>query len=146
MVAPWGNSRASPRCLVSGGGACVVAKLLQSCLTLCKPVDCNPAVSSVPDLFQARITGVGCHAFLQGIFPTQELNLHLLRLLHWQVGSLPLAPPRKPNRGGTGMAIKICNSSSLICFAFTSYLLLQVLLEEKVQLLFKNCKSSFLSE
>ena len=30
---------------------------------------------------------------LQGIFPTQGSNLSLLHLLHWQVGSLPLAPP-----------------------------------------------------
>ena len=28
--------------------------------------------------------------------PTQGLNLHLLCLLHWQVGSLPLVPPGKP--------------------------------------------------
>ena len=27
-------------------------------------------------------TGVGCHAILQGLFPTQELNPHLLHLLH----------------------------------------------------------------
>ena len=33
-----------------------------------------------------------CHALLQGIFPTQGLNLCLLRLLHWQAGSLPLEP------------------------------------------------------
>ena len=38
----------------------------------------------------------GCHALLQGIFPTQGSNLHLLYLLHWQLGSLPLAPPAKP--------------------------------------------------
>ena len=38
-------------------------------------------------------TGVGCHFLLQGIFPTQGLNL---RLLHWQADSLPLAPPGKP--------------------------------------------------
>ena len=42
-------------------------------------------------------TGVGCHALLEGIFPIQELNLPLLYLLHWQLGSLPLAPPGKPN-------------------------------------------------
>ena len=30
-----------------------------------------------------------------GIFPTQGLNLCLLHLLHWQVGSLPLTPPGK---------------------------------------------------
>ena len=41
-------------------------------------------------------TGVGCHALLQGIFPTQGSNPHLLGLLHWQSGSLPLAPPGKP--------------------------------------------------
>ena len=35
-------------------------------------------------------TGVGCHALLQGIFPTQGSNPCLLCLLHWQVGSLPL--------------------------------------------------------
>ena len=34
-------------------------------------------------------TGVGCHALLQGIFPTQGSNLHLLYLLHWQASSLP---------------------------------------------------------
>ena len=42
-------------------------------------------------------TGVGCHALLRGIFPTQRLNLGLLCLLHWQAGSLPLASPGKPN-------------------------------------------------
>ena len=34
--------------------------------------------------------GVGCHCLLQGIFPTQGSNPHLLCLLHWQAGSLPL--------------------------------------------------------
>ena len=41
-------------------------------------------------------TGVGCHSLLQGIFLTQGSNLDLLCLLHWQAGSLPLAPPGKP--------------------------------------------------
>ena len=39
---------------------------------------------------------MSCQALLQGIFPTQGSNLHLVRLLHWQVDSLPLAPPGKP--------------------------------------------------
>ena len=47
-------------------------------------------------ILQARILGVGCHALLQGIFPAQGLNLRFLRLLHCQVSSLPLVPPRKP--------------------------------------------------
>ena len=32
----------------------------------------------------------GLYALLQGIFPTQRSNLHLLCLLHWQVCSSPL--------------------------------------------------------
>ena len=35
-------------------------------------------------------TGVGCHALLLEIFPTQGLNLNFLYLLHWPVCSLPL--------------------------------------------------------
>ena len=41
-------------------------------------------------------TGVGCHALLLGIFPTQELYWRLLCLIHWQMGSLLLAPLGKP--------------------------------------------------
>ena len=30
------------------------AKLLQSCLTLCNPMDCSPPRSSVHEIFQAK--------------------------------------------------------------------------------------------
>ena len=40
-----------------------------------------------------RSSGVDCHALLQEIFLTQESNLHLLGILHWQAGSLPLVSP-----------------------------------------------------
>ena len=43
-------------------------------------------------------TGVGCHASLKKICPTQGLNPWLLCLLHWQAGSLPLVPPGKPEK------------------------------------------------
>ena len=39
--------------------------------------------------------GVGCHALLQEVILTQGSKPRLLHLLHWQVSSLPLAPPRK---------------------------------------------------
>ena len=39
----------------------------------------------------------GLHALLQGIFPTQGPNPHLLHLLHWQVSFLQLVPPGKPH-------------------------------------------------
>ena len=40
--------------------------------------------------FPGKNTRVGCQFLLQGIFPTQGLNLHLLHLLYSQVDSLPL--------------------------------------------------------
>ena len=43
-------------------------------------------------------TGVGRHALLQGIVPTQGSNPHLFCLLHWQAGSLPRAPPEEPTK------------------------------------------------
>jgi len=62
--------------------ACVHA---QPYLTLRDPVGCHPQGSSVQN------TGTSCHFLLQGVFPTQESNLPLLQLLHWQVDSLPLS-------------------------------------------------------
>ena len=73
---------------------CVLSRF--SRVRLCEPVDCIPPGSS-PTGFSRKNTGVGCQAFLQRIFPTQGLNPSLLRLLHWQANSLPLAPPGKPS-------------------------------------------------
>ena len=56
----------------------------------------QPALLFCPRDSPGKNTGVGCHALLQGIYLTQGVNPSLLRLLHWQVGSLPLAPPGKP--------------------------------------------------
>ena len=50
---------------------CLVA---QSCLTLCDPMDCHLPGSSVHGDSPGKNTGVGCHALLQGIFPTQGSN------------------------------------------------------------------------
>ena len=58
------------------------------------PHGLEPARLLCPWNFLGKNTGVGCHFLLQGIFPTQGSNLHLL---HWQAGSLPLAPPGKPS-------------------------------------------------
>ena len=46
----------------------------QSCPTLCDLMDCSPPGSSVNGDSPGKNTGVGCHAFLQGILPTQGLN------------------------------------------------------------------------
>ena len=73
------------------------AKSLQSCLTLCDRMHCGHILRLWDSL--GKNTGEGCHFLLQGIFLTQGTNLSLLCLLHWQVGSLPLAPPGKPPFG-----------------------------------------------
>ena len=49
----------------------------QSCLTLCDPMDWSPPGSSVHGDYSGKITGVGCHALLQRIFPTQGSNTGL---------------------------------------------------------------------
>ena len=68
----------------------------QSCLILLQPHGLQPTRLFCPWDFLGKNTAVGCHFLLQGIFPTQELNLCLLHLLHWRVDSLLLAPLRKP--------------------------------------------------
>ena len=89
--------------------AAAAAKLLQSCPALYDPMNCSSPGSSVHGISSGKNTGVGCHVLLQGIFPTQGLNPHLLCLLHWQVGSLPPAPPGKP------LVLVQCLFSRIVC-------------------------------
>ena len=51
----------------------VRAKSLQSCPTLCNPMDCSPPGSCLWNS-PGKNSGVGCHV-LQGIFPTQGSSL-----------------------------------------------------------------------
>ena len=66
------------------------AKSLQSCLTLCN----RQAPLSMGLSSQEYWSGLLCPS--PGIFPTQGSNPHHSHLRHWQVSSLPLAPPGKP--------------------------------------------------
>ena len=62
------------------------AKLLQLCPTLCSPMDCSLPGSSAPGFSKQEYwSGLPCPPL-----PTQGLNPHLLLLLHWKMGSLPL--------------------------------------------------------
>ena len=50
-----------------------------------QPMDCSTSGSSVHGDSPGKNTGVGCHAFLQGIFPTQGSNpglLHCRQILY----------------------------------------------------------------
>ena len=66
----------------------------ESCRTL-RPHGLWPAGLLCPWDFPGKSPGVGCHFLLQGIFPTQGSNPHLL---HWWVTSLPLS-----HRGSTAL-------------------------------------------
>ena len=73
----------------------LVCLVTQSCLTLCKPMDCRCFLGDSP----GKNSGVGCQVLLQGIFPTKGLNSGLLhyRWILYQLGyqrspwSLPMA-------------------------------------------------------
>ena len=60
------------------------AKSLQSCPTLCNPIDCSPPGSSVHGDSPGKNIGVGCPALLQGIFLIQGSNPYLLCLLYYR--------------------------------------------------------------
>ena len=75
------------------------AKWLQSCSTLCDPMDYSPPGSSDHGIIPGKNIGVGCHFLLQGILPIQRSSTCLLHLLHRQRGSLPLAPLGSPHGG-----------------------------------------------
>jgi len=72
---------------VEGAYNCMRAKSLQSCPTLCDPHGLQPTRLLCPWDTPGKNTGVGCHALLQGIFPTQGSNPGLLgrRILYYGV-------------------------------------------------------------
>ena len=70
---------------------CAHTKSLPSCQAL-GPPRLQPASFLCPWDSSGQNTGALCRALLRGIFPTKGSNLHLFHVLHWQAGSLPLAP------------------------------------------------------
>ena len=57
---------------------CMVVVVVQSCLTLCNPMDYSLPGFSVHGIFQARILEWVAISFSRGFFPTQGLNLGIL--------------------------------------------------------------------
>ena len=56
----------------------VLCLVIQSCLTLCDPMDCSLPGSSVYGNSPGKNTRVGCQGKIQEIFSTQGLNPGLL--------------------------------------------------------------------
>ena len=77
------------------GHACEAASVVSDSV---QPQGPQPTRLLCPRDSPGKNTGVGCYALLQGIFPTQGLNLHLLSLLDWQTDSLSLAPLQKKKK------------------------------------------------
>ena len=73
--------------------ACVRAKSLQSCPTLCNPMDRSLPGSSVHGVLQARI--LERTAINSSRRSSLGSNSRLLHLLNWQASALPLASPGK---------------------------------------------------
>ena len=68
------------------------AKSLQSCVTLCDPVDHSLPGSSVHGILQAKILRWVAIPYSRGSSRPKDQS-RFLHLLHWQAGSLPLMPP-----------------------------------------------------
>ena len=78
--------------------ACMLTRSLQSCLTLCYPVDYSPPGSCVHGILKARILEwVAMPSSWGSSWPWDQTCVPCVScLLRWQVGSLQLAPPGKP--------------------------------------------------
>ena len=97
---------------IHGGGG-LFAKL---CPTLCNPLDCSLPASSVHGILQARILEWIAMPS-SGDLPDPGIEPASLILLHWQVGSSPLAAPGKPSPRVINMS-SFLNLDSFFIFYF----------------------------
>ena len=85
------NAHVSPPAKHSKSPVLYASSFAQLCPTILWPHGLQPSRLLCPCDSAGKNTGVDCHFLLQGIFPTQRQNPHLLSLLHWQAGSSPLS-------------------------------------------------------
>ena len=84
---------------------CMCAKLLQSCPTLCDPMDCSPPGSSVRGDSPGKSTGVGAMPFSRGSFQSRDrTHISYISGIARQV-LYHLAPPGKA-KSDWGRAIR----------------------------------------
>ena len=87
------------------------AKSLQSCLTLCDPVDCSPPDSLVHGILQARILEwVAMSPSRESSWPRDQTHFSP-SLLHWQAVSLP----HFKLVNAAAAAAKLLQSCSILC-------------------------------
>ena len=74
------------------------AQSLESCLSLRNPMDDSPPGSSVTGILHAR-TVEWVAIYFSSVSSIHRDQTLFLCLLHWQEGSLPLAPPSQVHKG-----------------------------------------------
>ena len=111
---------------------CMRAKSLQSCLTLWDSMNCSPPGSYVHGIIQASFPFPS-----PADLPNQGLNPHLSWLLHWEAGSLPLAPPEKSKQKHNLSQVVLENT----CFDMVLIFLFYCFLKWKIIL---NAKNSYI--
>ena len=127
------------------------SKLLQSCLTLCDPMDYSPPGPPAMG-FSGKNTGVGCHSLFKGSSQPRDRTCVSYVYLHWQAAFLPLAPPRKP-RDGYVLSLfykdlkVIWKISHFLACGFSTYLLIHFSKGQgKFSLIFTNGVATFLKK
>ena len=82
-----------------------VCLVTQSCLTLWNTMDCSPPVSSVLGDSPGKNTVVGCHPFLQGIFPTRDWTWDWTQISHIAGGFFTVWTTREAQEYWSGYLI-----------------------------------------
>ena len=131
---------------------CMLCLVTQLGPTLFNPMDCCQPGSSAHGDSPGKNTGVGCHALLQGIFPTQGSNSGLLhcrwilyklshkgspRVLEWVVYPLSFSTMDAPIFSRQGLSFLHILIS--ICFLWS---FLMIAIQTGVEVFF-HCDSDF---
>ena len=80
------------------GDCAVLCLVVQSCGSLCDPMECSPPASSACGYSSGKNTGVACHAVFQGIFPPRDQTQVSRTIGRF----LPSEPPGNPQNTGMG--------------------------------------------
>ena len=86
-------------------------KSLQRCPTLCDPTAYSPSGFSGHGILQARILEWIAMPSSRGSSQPRDWT-HISCLLHWQMGSLPLAPPGKLNYWARALETRVTTAES----------------------------------
>ena len=113
------------------------AQLLQSCPTLCDPMDWSPPGSSVHGILRTRILEWVAMLSSRDL-PDPGINLRLLCLLHWQADSLPLSHWRSPRTYTNTYLCKTKMWSYAACYFIACFFFINIICA-----IFKSLTPSF---